>query len=91
MPALLTIYGIFGSCLLSVLVGLIGSHRKIGFGWTFFLSVLLSPLLGLVFALISKKLPKGERRWGILGAILAVLTVIFIILFVVYVLGIAIV
>ena len=91
MPALLTIYGIFGSCLLSVLVGLIGSHRKIGFGWTFFLSVLLSPLLGLVFALISKRLPNGERRWGILGAILAVLTVIFIILFVVYVLGIAIV
>ena len=91
MPAILTIYGIFGSCLLSVLVGLIGSHRKIGFGWTFFLSVLLSPVLGLIIALLSQRLPNGERRWGILGAILAVLTVIFIILFLVYVLGIAIV
>ncbi|MFT4533524.1 MAG: hypothetical protein ACJA1A_001074 [Saprospiraceae bacterium] len=39
---------------LSFLVGLIGSDRNIGFLGSLFISLLLSPLIGLIFTLISK-------------------------------------
>lgn len=38
----------------SLIIGAIGSSRKIGFGGAFFLSLLLSPLLGLIITLVSK-------------------------------------
>lgn len=40
----------------SISIGFIGSNRKIGFGGAFFLSLLLSPLIGLIFTLVSKSL-----------------------------------
>ena len=39
--------------LLSVLVGVLGGKRKIGFGWAFFWAIILSPLIGLIIALLS--------------------------------------
>jgi hypothetical protein len=39
----------------SALVGLIGKNRKIGFGWSFILSLTLSPIIGLIITLCSKK------------------------------------
>ena len=41
------IFGILTGSLLSVLVGLVGSRRRIGFGWTFLLSIIFTPLIGL--------------------------------------------
>ena len=38
----------------SIIVGAIGSNRNIGFVGAFFLSILLSPLIGLIFTLVSK-------------------------------------
>ena len=40
---------------LSVLVGLLGKKRKIGFGWSFGISLILGPIIGLIITLISKK------------------------------------
>ena len=40
--------------LLSLGIGFIGSNRKIGFWGAFFLSFILSPLIGLIFSLTSK-------------------------------------
>lgn len=40
----------------SFIVGAVGSSRKIGFWGSFLLSLLLSPLIGLIFALVSKSL-----------------------------------
>jgi len=40
---------------LSILVASIGSNRKIGFVRAFLICVLLSPLIGLIFILISEK------------------------------------
>lgn len=40
---------------LSLLVGVVGKDRNIGFGWSFFWSLILSPLIGVVIALISDK------------------------------------
>lgn len=76
MPILLIIFGIFGGVLLNALVGLVGARRRLGFGWTFLLSLLLTPLGGLICALISEKLPEGQRRWGCLGVVLAMVVIV---------------
>lgn len=36
-------------------IGCIGSKRKIGFGWAFAFSFFLSPIIGLIIVLCSKK------------------------------------
>ena len=40
---------------LSILVGMLGKNRKIGFGFSFFLSLFLSPIIGLIITICSKK------------------------------------
>ncbi len=40
---------------LAALVGQLGKSRKIGFGWSFTLSLFLSPIIGLIITLASKK------------------------------------
>jgi len=39
----------------ALLVGVVGKDRNIGFGWSFFWSLILSPLIGVVIALLSDK------------------------------------
>jgi hypothetical protein len=47
--------GIFlGWIIFSLIVGIIGSDRKIGFWGSFLLSLILSPVIGLIAALVSK-------------------------------------
>ncbi|MFT4972942.1 MAG: hypothetical protein ACI9JY_002148 [Saprospiraceae bacterium] len=41
---------------LAALVGQLGKNRKIGFGWSFALSIFLSPIIGLIVTLCSKKI-----------------------------------
>ena len=41
--------------ILSALVALLGRNRKIGYGWGFVLCLFLSPLIGLIIILCSKK------------------------------------
>lgn len=41
--------------LISALVALIGKDRKIGYGWSFVLCLFLSPIIGLIIILFSKK------------------------------------
>ena len=38
----------------ALLVGVVGKNRKIGFGLAFLLAIILSPIIGLVIALLSK-------------------------------------
>lgn len=45
---------IIGWIVFSFVIGIVGSNRKIGFLGVFFISLLLSPLIGLIFALTSK-------------------------------------
>lgn len=45
---------LFGWIIFSLIAGVFGSTRKIGFGSTFFLSLILSPLIGFIIALASK-------------------------------------
>lgn len=44
---------LFGWLTLALVVGYVGSQRKIGFGWAFFWAILLSPLIGFIIAIVS--------------------------------------
>ncbi len=39
----------------AALVALLGKNRKIGYGWSFVLCLFLSPIIGLIIILFSKK------------------------------------
>ena len=54
------IIGIITWLIFSILIGILGSNRKIGFAGAFFLSLLLSPIIGLIFTLTSKSLSAEE-------------------------------
>ena len=78
MSILTLVFGLLSGCFLSVLVGLVGSRRRIGFGWAFLLSVVFTPLVGLVIALLTDPLPGGGQRWGCIGTFVAVLGLLFL-------------
>ena len=46
---------LFISIIISALIALIGKDRNIGYGWSFVLCLFLSPLIGLIIILFSKK------------------------------------
>ena len=53
----------------AALVALVGKNRKIGYGWSFVLCLFLSPIIGLIIILFSKKkdvefvdIPKQEVK-----------------------------
>ena len=87
MALTLLIFGLISGSLLAVLVGLVGARRRIGFGWSFFLSVVFTPVIGLIICLLSDRLPDGERNWGCLGSILAIITIALLALLVMFVLA----
>jgi len=41
--------------IISALVALLGKNREIGYGWSFVLCLFLSPIIGLIIILFSKK------------------------------------
>lgn len=83
----LVLFGLLTGSLLAVIVGLVGARRNIGFGWAFLLSVIFTPLVGLILCLLSEKLPQGQRKWGCLGSILAILVLAGIAFFVLAAIG----
>ena len=87
MALTLLIFGLISGSLLAVLVGLVGARRRIGFGWSFFLSVVFTPVIGLIICLLSDRLPDGERNWGCLGSILAIVIIALLALLVMFVLA----
>jgi len=46
--------------IVATLVALIGRNRKIGYGWSFLLCLFLSPIIGLIIILFSKKVDSVE-------------------------------
>lgn len=66
-------------CLLPALVGYLGSRRELGFGWAFVISLIFTPLVGLIFVLISNPLPAGsEPKVGCIGGCLSVAGLMFV-------------
>ncbi|MBO5758677.1 MAG: hypothetical protein J6R31_01365 [Rikenellaceae bacterium] len=66
MSLMMLLAALFMGCFVDALVGLVGSRRRIGFGWAFFLSLIFTPVVGLIATLISEPLPVGQSRWGCL-------------------------
>lgn len=78
---LVILFGALSGCLLSVLVGVIGSRRRIGFGWAFLISLIFTPLVGLIVALLTDPRPGEDRRWGCIGTLLALLGLVSLVVF----------
>lgn len=70
---LILLFGLLSGCLLAVLVGILGSRRRIGFGLAFLLSLIFTPLVGLIITLLTDPLPGGDQRWGCVGTSIAIL------------------
>lgn len=87
MSVLLLIFGLLTGTALCALVGIVGSRRRLGFGWTFIISLIFTPLIGLIAALISDPLPSGEKRWGCLATIVGILTFALMAFFAVLIFG----
>lgn len=51
----------FGWLIFSIVVGVIGSSRKIGFFMAFLASIILSPIIGLIITLVSKD--KSDEKY----------------------------
>ena len=81
MLAGLIIFGLLSDSLLSALVGIVGSRRRLGFGWSFIISLLLTPFIGLLAVLVSDPLPPGQKRWGCIANVLVFVTFAIIIAF----------
>ena len=60
MSILIVLFGLLSDCLLSVLVGIIGSSRRIGFGLAFLVSLIFTPLVGLIITLLTDPLPAAS-------------------------------
>lgn len=81
------IFGLLSGILLNVVVGLVGSRRQIGFGWSFILSLLLTPLIGLIITLLSEPLPAGaEPKYGCLGYSFGCLGMVLIVVIITFIL-----
>ena len=46
---------LFFLAIIAALVALLGKNRKIGYGWSFVLCLFLSPIIGVIIILFSKK------------------------------------
>ncbi|MFI3319186.1 MAG: hypothetical protein SNH01_00240 [Rikenellaceae bacterium] len=83
IPFALLLFGLLSGCLVAVIVGMFGRTRTIGFGWTFLLSIIFTPLVGLVVALLSDPLPNStDKRWGCMGTLLAMIGILLMIPFI---------
>lgn len=70
---------ILGYSALSYLIGYLGKGRRIGFGLTYFLSLLLTPVIGLIITLTSPKEPyTNERRDVLFTTLGCILVFIFV-------------
>ena len=79
MTLLVLLFGLLGGCLFAVIVGLIGSRRRIGFGWAFLLSVVASPIIGLIVTLCTPKLETKDRKWGCLGTLIGIAMLVLLV------------
>ncbi len=89
MPLLLLIFGAISGTFLSVLVGLIGSRRRIGFGWAFLISLIFTPLIGLIITLLSAPIPQyAESHWGCFATLFGFIGLLLLIPIILFIFGI---
>lgn len=72
MGILAAIFGLITSFVLSLIIANAGAKRQIGFGWSLFLGIWLTPIVSLIAVLLSDKLQpdeygRMEKKWGCLA------------------------
>ena len=82
MSILIIILAALAGVFLPALVGLLGSRRRIGFGWAFVISIVTSPLIGLIVTLCTPKLEGRQRKWGCFSAIIGIVVIALILVLV---------
>ena len=78
MSILIIIIAALAGVLLPALVGLIGSRRRVGFGWAFVISIITTPLIGLIVTLCTPRLEGKQRKWGCLSAFIGLVVIALI-------------
>ena len=66
---ILWFFGVISSIVLSFIIANAGAKRQIGFGWSLFLGLWLTPIVSLIAVLLSDKLQPDEygrfdKKWG---------------------------
>ena len=83
---LIGLFGIVCSLVLSFIIANAGAKRQIGFGWSLFLGVWLTPIVSLIAVLLSDRLQpneygRTEKKWGCMSpfivSVLIIGTVIY--------------
>jgi hypothetical protein len=69
---ILWFFGFISSVVLSFIIANAGAKRQIGFGWSLFLGLWLTPIVSLIAVLLSDKLQideygRLEKKWGCLA------------------------
>ena len=49
------LFFLFINVVISLLVAMLGRNRKIGYGWSFLMCLVFSPIIGLIIILFSKR------------------------------------
>ncbi|MBO7382016.1 MAG: hypothetical protein J6Y87_01195 [Muribaculaceae bacterium] len=75
----LVIFGLLTGTLLSILVGMFGARRKVGFTLTFLISLVLTPIAGIIVVLLSEK-RKGGADYGCFARILSAFGLLSVVL-----------
>lgn len=74
-------FGVISSIVLSFIIANAGTKRQIGFGWSLFLGLWLTPIVSLIAVLLSDKLlpdeySRLEKKWGCLAPLVVSLLIV---------------
>lgn len=89
MGAFATIFGFIISIVLSLIIASAGAKRQIGFGWSLFLGIWLTPIVSLIAVLLSDKLQLDEygriqKKWGCMSPFIVSFLIVGTVAYVIY-------
>ena len=86
---ILALFGIVSSLVLSIIIANAGAKRQIGFGWSLFLGLWLTPIVSLIAALLSDRLKPNEydtieKKWGCISPLIVSFLIIWTAAYIIY-------
>lgn len=86
---LIVLFGIVCSLVLSFIIANAGAKRQIGFGWSLFLGIWLTPIISLIAVLLSDRLQpdeygRTEKKWGCVAPFIVSVLIIGTVIYFLY-------
>ena len=86
---ILALFGIVSSLVLSIIIANAGAKRQIGFGWSLFLGLWLTPIVSLIAVLLSDRLKPNEydrieKKWGCIAPFIVSFLIIGTVAYIIY-------